>query len=52
MNENKIRISYIDTLYEKQPVSKNLADIINYISGVYKLDWHRGIEEYRQLKAD
>jgi len=31
---------------------RNLADIIDYISGVYKLDWHRGIEEYRQLNAD
>ena len=52
MGKNELCISYIDTLYEKQPVSKNLADIINSISGVYKLDWHRGIEELRGLYAD
>ena len=52
MEKMELCISYIDTLYEKQPVSKNFADIIDYISGVYKLDWHRGIEEYRQLNAD
>ena len=52
MEKNKLRISYIDTIYDTQPVSKPFTDIINYISGVYKLDWHRGIEELRGLYAD
>ena len=52
MEKMELCISYIDTIYETKPETKAFTDIIEYISGAYSLDWHKGIEQIRGLYAD
>ena len=52
MEKMELCISYIDTIYETKPETKAFTDIIEYISGAYHCDWHRGIEQHRILYAD
>ena len=42
MEKMELCISYIDTIYETKPETKAFTDIIEYISGAYHCDWHRG----------